>query len=43
VIANSAGSNDSGEYSIGAGNAAGPIINPAGVGTTTIPTANFDL
>ena len=43
VIANSAGSNDSGEFSIGAGNAAGPIIGPAAVTTTTIPTANFDL
>jgi hypothetical protein len=43
VIGNSCGSNDLGEFSIGAGNAAGPIISPASVNTTTSPTANFDL
>lgn len=29
-------------YSIAAGNAAGPIINAAAVGTSLIPTANYD-
>jgi hypothetical protein len=43
VIGNSAGSNDLGEFSIGAGNAAGPIISAAAVSTNTIPTANFNL
>lgn len=43
VIGNSAGSNDLGEFLIGAGNAAGPILAPASVLTTTVPTANFNL
>jgi hypothetical protein len=43
VIGNSCGSSDVAEFSIGAGNAAGPIIGQASVATTTIPTANFDL
>ncbi|MFO1488678.1 MAG: hypothetical protein U1F65_09390 [Verrucomicrobiota bacterium] len=42
-IGNSAGSNDVAEFSIGANNAAGPILSPAAVDTTTIPTANFNL
>lgn len=43
VIGNSAGSNDGGEFSIGAGNAAGPIIAPTGVSTNTVVGANYNL
>lgn len=43
VISNSAGSNDLGEFLIGAGNAAGPIVAPSAVSTNTIPNANFNL
>ncbi|MBC8010581.1 MAG: right-handed parallel beta-helix repeat-containing protein [Burkholderiales bacterium] len=43
VISNSAGSNDLGEFFIGAGNAVGPIVSSSNVLTNTIPTANFNL
>lgn len=42
-IGNSAGSNDISEFTIGAGNAAGPILTQSQVSTTTIPTANYNL
>ncbi len=41
-ISNSAGGNDLAEFAIGANNAAGPILTPSQVATTTIPTANFN-
>lgn len=43
VISNSAGSNDTGEFSLGTGNAVGPIVSPSNVSTNTVPTANFNL
>lgn len=42
VIVRNSATNATTRYNIVAGNAVGPIINSAGVATSTIPTANYD-